>query len=178
MPSDPPWRIAPFRAPAIDVNLCTDSVLPGAIRPVPVALRLGFVATSLPHSWNFSFRNVGWGRSLPMLHSAIFNPDRLDCPPSRLCPPIEGSISCKRPGISPAESPGDHRRRPIPSACLRRLSWDFAKNFFREPRLWSRLSADAAKGFRGSRACARFTRHPNSQTGACGHSLQSPVPGT
>jgi hypothetical protein len=34
MPSDPPWRIAPFRAPAIDVNLCTDSVLPGSICPV------------------------------------------------------------------------------------------------------------------------------------------------
>jgi hypothetical protein len=127
MPSEPPWRIAPCRAPAIDMNLCTDSVLPGSIRPVPVALRLGFVATSLPHSWNFSFRNVGWGRSLPLLHSAIFNPDRLDCLPSRLCPPIEGSISCKRPENSKAESPGDHRRRPIPSACLQRLSWDFAK---------------------------------------------------
>jgi len=41
-----------------------------------------------------------------------------------------------------------------------------------------RLCADAAKCFRGSRASVRFTRHPNSQTGASGRSLQCRVPGT
>jgi hypothetical protein len=49
----PPWRFAPFRAPAaFDVNLCTDSVLPRSVAPGPVTPRLGFVATSLPHSLN------------------------------------------------------------------------------------------------------------------------------
>jgi hypothetical protein len=52
----PPWRFAPFRAPAaLDLNLCTDSVLPRSIlHPVPVTPRLGFVATSLPHSLNLN----------------------------------------------------------------------------------------------------------------------------
>ena len=44
----PPWRFAPFRAPAaFDVNLCTDSVLPGSFVPGPVTPRLELVATSL-----------------------------------------------------------------------------------------------------------------------------------
>jgi hypothetical protein len=119
MPPVPPWRFAPFRAPAaIDMNLCTDSVLPGSIRPVPVALRLGFVATSLLHSWNLSFWNVGWGRSPPLLRSAIFNPDRPDCLPRRLCPPIEGSISCKRLGIPPPKAPAITAEDPFhPPVC-------------------------------------------------------------
>src|SRR5476651_626067 len=64
----PPWRFAPFRDPAAsDVNLCTDSVLPGSIAPGPVTLRAGFVATSLQHSMNINVWNTGWGRSLPYL---------------------------------------------------------------------------------------------------------------
>jgi hypothetical protein len=49
----PLWRLAPFWAPAaFDVNLCTDSVLPESVAPGPVTPCLGFVATSLPHSWS------------------------------------------------------------------------------------------------------------------------------
>jgi hypothetical protein len=69
----PPWHFMPFGAPtAFDVNLCTDSVLPRSIAPGPVTLRLGFVATSLPHSIkNCYIRNAEWGRSLPLHRSAI-----------------------------------------------------------------------------------------------------------
>jgi hypothetical protein len=79
-----------------------------------------------------------------------------------------------------AESPGDHRRRPICSTFLRRLSWDFAKIVFRELRLESRAFTDAVENYRGSGSPCDLlhTRHPNSRTGACGRSSQSPRPGT
>jgi len=152
MPSDPPWRIAPFRAPAFDMNLCTDSVLPGSIRPVPVALRLGFVATSLLHSWNFSFRNVGWGRSLPLLHSAIFNPDRLDCLPSRLALPSRAPSRVSGLRIPQPKAPAITAEDPFHPPACGGSPGILQKIVFREPRLSSRLGADAAKGFRGSRA--------------------------
>jgi hypothetical protein len=53
MPPVPPWRLAPFGAPAaFDVNLCTDSVLPGSFVPGPVTPRLELVATSLRIPFN------------------------------------------------------------------------------------------------------------------------------
>jgi hypothetical protein len=68
----PPWRFAPFRAPAeFDVNLCTDSVLPGCFAPGPVTPRLGFCGHFSPHSVNRNNWNTGWGRSLPLHRSAI-----------------------------------------------------------------------------------------------------------
>jgi hypothetical protein len=65
----PPWHIAPFGAPAaFDVNLCTDSVLPGSLDPVRLRYA-GLVATSLLHS--LDYWNAGWGRSLPLHRNAI-----------------------------------------------------------------------------------------------------------
>ncbi len=94
----PLWRFAPFRArAAFDVNLCTDSVLPESVEPGPVTPRLGFVATSLRNSEN-SILECWMGpfpALAPLRNSSFLTGDCLTC---RLCPPIEGFISCKRLG--------------------------------------------------------------------------------
>ena len=62
MPPVPPWRFAPFRAPAaFDVNLCTDSVLPGTI--APVRLRCAWVLwplhSGIPATFQFLEYRMG-----------------------------------------------------------------------------------------------------------------------
>jgi hypothetical protein len=176
----PPWRFAPFGAPAaFDVNLCTDSVLPGVI--APVRLRCAWVLW--PHlSGNpcnvqlLEFRMGPFPALASQRHSSILT--GLFCLTCRLCPPPEGVISCRRPGKSPAESPGDHRRRPIPSAFFRRLSWDFANFCSASLASHQAVLTDAAEDFRASRASLRYTRHPNSRSGACGRSSRYPAPET
>jgi len=47
----PPWRFAPFGVPAaFDVNLCTDSVLPGSVAPGLGYAAPGFCGHFSPHS--------------------------------------------------------------------------------------------------------------------------------
>jgi len=176
----PPWRVAPFWVPAaFDVNLCTDSVLPESIDPV--RLRRAWVLWP-PHSripWNLHRLGMEVGPlPRPCTAAQFFNSDRPDCLASRLCPPIEGFISCKRLGILPPKAPAFTAEDPfappdsgVPPGILQKI-------VFREPRLSSRRCADAAERFRGSGASRRFTRHLSSQTGASGHSSRCPEPGT
>ena len=129
----PPWRFAPFRAPAaFDMNLCTDSVLPGTF--APVRLRCAWVLwpllSCIPCRFQLSEYRMGPFPALAsQRHSSILT--GLIASLAGFALPIEGFISCRRPGNSPAESPGDHRRRPIASALFRRRSWDFAKTVLR-----------------------------------------------
>jgi hypothetical protein len=70
----------------------------------------------------------------PCVAAQFFNPDRLDCLASRLCPPIEGFISCKRPGIPPPKAPAITAEDPFhPPACAAFLGF-LQKIVFREPR--------------------------------------------
>jgi hypothetical protein len=131
MPPVPLWRFSPFRAPAaFDVNLCTDSVLPGII--VPVRLRCAWVLWPLLSCipckfWLLEYRMGPFPALVSQRHSSILT--GLIASLAGFALPSRAFISCRRPGNSPAESPGDHRRRPIASALFRRRSWDFAKNF-------------------------------------------------
>ncbi len=105
----PLWRFAPFRAPAaIDVNLCTDSVLPRSVAPGLGYAALGFCGHFSPaFPGDFNPWSAEWGRSLPK-RCAILNPDRPDNLARRLCPHIEGFISCMRrefPRRKPRRSP-------------------------------------------------------------------------
>lgn len=139
----PLWRFAPFRAPAaFDVNLCTDSVLPGTI--APVRLRCAWVLWPLLSGIPLEIPDGAV--PCPCFTASFFNSDRPDCLSCRLCPPIEGFISCRRPGNSPAESPGYYRRRPIASAFFRRSPGIFAKKLCSANLACSQgLRADAGK---------------------------------
>ena len=82
--------------------------------PGPIVPRLGFVTALSLHPEMLSW-NAGWGRSCPMLATQFFNSDRPN-PRCRFCPPIEGFISCMRPGNLPGRKP---RRRSPKTRCLR-----------------------------------------------------------
>ncbi len=151
MPPDPPWRFAPFGAPAaFDVNLCTDSVLPGII--APVRLRCAWVLwplhSRIPATFQFLEYRMGPFPALAtQRHSSILTGlitslagfALLSRASSRV-----GGLGNPRP-----KAPANHRRRPIASALFRRRSWDFAKIVLREPRLFPRHV---------TKACARRLR--------------------
>ncbi len=174
----PLWRFAPFRAPAaFDMNLCTDSVLPRSIAPGPVTPRLGFVATSLLHSLEIQSLKCRMG------------PFPARTPRNSLI--LTGLITCSpatpsHRGFHLVCAAGIPRRKPRLSLSkthsLHLIPADFTgflqRFLSRQPRFCSRPYPDAADCYRGSGASARFPRHPNSQTGAYGHSSQCPVPGT
>jgi hypothetical protein len=176
MPPVPPWRFAPFRArAAFDVNLCTDSVLPESIDPV--RLRYAWVLWPLLSCipWKACLLECRMGpfpALAPQRNSSIVTGL---LPSGRLCPPIEGSISCKRRGIRPPKAsaipPKTHSLRLLPAAFLGFSQRDCI------PR--ASLYEAIARVLRRTpwlRRLLHFTRHPNSQTGACGHSSQCPAP--
>ena len=179
MPPAPPWRLAPFRAPAaFDVNLCTDSVPPEDSSPV--RLRYAWVLWPLlsripckfqlleyrmgPFPALRSQRNSSFLTGLNVFIAGFALPSRASSRVSGL-----GNSRPKAPAIT-AEDP---------------FSPPFSGG---SPGIWQKLCsanltchqglARTLRSFRGSGASVHFTRHPNSQTGACGRSSQCPAPGT
>jgi hypothetical protein len=129
----PLWRFAPFRAPAaIDVNLCTDSVLPRSVAPGLGYAASGFCGHFSPAFLEISIHGVPNG-AVPCPYTAQF------LILTGLITLLAGYALTSRVssrvcgGNSSAESLGDHRRRPIPSTLFRWISQDFCKDFFVPP---------------------------------------------
>jgi hypothetical protein len=144
----PLWRFAPFRAPAaFDVNLCTDSVLPGTI--APVRLRCAWVLWPLLSSIPYKFQTLEFRMGpFPTLasqqHSSILTGLIASLAGFAL---LRGLHLVCAAGEIPGRKP---RLLPPKTHCLRLLpavSWDFAKkNMLREPHLFTKgMRADAAK---------------------------------
>jgi hypothetical protein len=187
----PPWRFAPFGVPAaFDVNLCTDSVLPGSVAPGPVTLRLGFVATSLRIPWSLLVPEY-WMGPFPALttprNSILTGPEMPFWP---AVPSFEGSISCVcGPGNPWPKAPAITAEDPFaPPACgdapgisAKRLccaSLAFVQGLARPHRRAPRLSITLFPKTQSRKTpCDLRQRDPNSQTGACEHSSQYPAPG-
>jgi hypothetical protein len=185
MPPVPPWRFAPFRAPAAsDVNLCTDSVLPGVI--VPVRLRCAWVLWPLLSRIPFNFqlleyRMVPFPTLASQRHSSFLTgliaslagfalPSRA---PSRV-----GGLGNPRP-----KAPAITAEDPLPPPCSGGAPGILLKIVLRGPRLFRTLRhqgmhADAAEGFHASRTSLRFTRQSNSRSGAYGRSSRCRAPET
>lgn len=177
----PPWRLAPFGAPAaFDVNLCTDSVLPGSLAPGPVTLRLGFVATSLRHSMKLEY----WMGPFPALttpRNSILTDLQLPFWPA--VPSLRGlhlvyaawEFSGRKPRLLP---PKTHSLRLFAASLLGFLQKNCVPRALhsvkalrvrtREPRCCNQTRKTL---------CDLLQRDPNSRTGACECSSQYPAPG-
>jgi hypothetical protein len=185
MPPVPPWRFAPFRAPAaFDVNLCTDSVLPGMF--VPVRLRCAWVLWPLLSCIPCRFKHLEYRMGpFPALasqrHSSILT--GLFASLAGFALPSRASSRVGGLGIPRPKAPAITAEDPLPPPCSGGAPGILQKKCAPRASLVSKIChqgmrADAAKGFRYSRAFLRFTRHPSSRSGACGRSSRCLAPET
>jgi hypothetical protein len=129
MPPVPLWRLAPFRVPAsFDVNLCTDSVLPGTV--APVRLRCAWVLWPLLSRIPCKFQLSEYRMGPFPTHASQRNSSILTGLLASLAgfAPLRGLHLVVRPRKLPGRKP---RRSAPRTHCLRqmfrRLSWDFAR---------------------------------------------------
>jgi hypothetical protein len=180
MPPVPPWRFAPFRAPAaFDVNLCTDSVLPGTI--APVRLRCAWVLWPLLSCIPCKFRLLEYRMGpFPALasqrHSSILT--GLIASLAGFALPSRASSRVGGLGTPWPKAPAITAEDPFPPPCSGGSPGILQKIVCREPRLSPRHARERCEGFRASRASVCFLRHPNSRSGACGRSSRCPAPET
>jgi hypothetical protein len=171
------WRCAPFRAPAaFDVNLCTDSVLPGTI--APVRLRCAWVLwpllSGIPFSWKL--RMGPFPALASQRHSSILTGLIASLAGSAL--PSRASSRVGGLGTPRPKAPAITAEDPLPPPSSGGLLGFLRKNCAPRASLVSRACARTPRGLRVSRASLRFTRHSNSRSGACGRSSRCPAPGT
>jgi hypothetical protein len=176
----PPWRFAPFRVPAaFDVNLCTDSVLPGTI--APVRLRCAWVLwpllSGIPCKFRLSEYRMGPFPALAsQRHSSILT--GLIASLAGFALPSRASSRVGGLGTPRPKAPAITAEDPLPPPSSGGLL-GFCKKIC-SARLACRqgMRAIALEGLHGSRASLRFPRHPNSRSGACGRSSRCPAPET
>jgi len=136
MPPVPPWRFAPFRLPAaFDVNLCTDSVLPGSLAPGPVTPRLWVLwplLSSIPLQLFLECRMGPFPALAPRRNSSILTGLIALLAgfalPSRASSRVSG-------GIPPPKAPASTAEDPFPPPSSGGSLGILQKIFFREPRL-------------------------------------------
>jgi hypothetical protein len=135
----PPWRFAPFRAPAaFDVNQCTNSVLPGSIAPRSGLRRVWVLwplLSGIPWKLQLLEYQMGPFPTLaPQRNSSILTD--LNALLAGFALPSRASYRVCGLEIPPPKAPAITAEDPFPPPYFRRISWDFAiKIVFREPRL-------------------------------------------